>query len=190
VETFLAIASRRDERRYRPEPLPPASIERVLDAVIAVPVSFAAAARQLLPLPTTGAERALARNLADEHDHDLSDLATYEDIKTAATDGSLRVDVTDENVYVTSGLADDLADGPESVDREQLELAVELLRDVGEYAEDDIVDEILDADMPLGRLVAHVLDPNTVSRPNPPYAKAIEQWESLETFLESRLRQE
>ena len=98
-----------------------------------------------------GSERSLARYLADEHDHDLSDLATYEDIKTAATDGSLRVDVSEENVYVTSGLADDLADGPESVDRDQLELAVELLRDVGEYAEDDIVDETLDADMPLGR---------------------------------------
>ena len=137
-----------------------------------------------------GSERSLARYLADEHDHDLSDLATYEDIKTAATDGSLRVDVTDENVYVTSGLADDLADGPESVDRDQLELAVELLRDVGEYAEDDIVDETLDADMPLGRLVAHVLDSGTVSKPSAPHAKAVEQWESLETFLESRLRQE
>jgi hypothetical protein len=137
-----------------------------------------------------GSERALARYLADEHDHDLSDLATYEDIKTAATDGSLRVDVTDENVYVTSGLADDLSDGPDSVDREQLELAIELLRDVGDYAEDDVVDETLDADMPLGRLVAHVLDAKTVSKPNPPYAAAVEQWESLETFLESRLRPE
>jgi hypothetical protein len=137
-----------------------------------------------------GSERSLARYLADEHDHDLSDLATYEDIKTAATDGSLHVDVIDENVYVTSGLADDLGDGPESVDRDQLELAVELLRDVGEYAEDDIVEETLDADMPLGGLVAHVLDPGTVAKPNPPYAKAVEQWESLETFLESRLRQE
>ncbi len=137
-----------------------------------------------------GSERSLARYLADEHDHDLSDVATYEDIKTAATDGSLRVDVTDDNVYVTSGLADDLADGPDSVDRDQLELAVELLRDVGEYAEDDIVEETLDADMPLGGLVAHVLDPGTVAKPNPPYAKAVEQWESLETFLESRLRQE
>ncbi|OBB17815.1 primosomal protein [Mycobacteriaceae bacterium 1482268.1] len=137
-----------------------------------------------------GSERSLARYLADEHDHDLSDLATYEDIKTAATDGSLQVDVTDENVYVTSGLADDLADGPESIDRDQLELAVELLRDVGEYAEDDVVDETLDADMPLGRLVAYVLDPDTVRKPSPPYAEAVEQWESLETFLESRLRQE
>ena len=35
-------------------------------------------------------ERALARYLADEHDHDLSELSTYEDIRTAATDGSLR----------------------------------------------------------------------------------------------------
>ena len=137
-----------------------------------------------------GSERSLARYLADEHDHDLSDLATYEDIKTAATDGSLRVDVTEENVYVTSGLADDLADGPDSIDRDQLELAAELLRDVGEYAEDDIVDETLDADMPLGRLVAHVLDPETVRKPSGPYAEAVEQWESLETFLESRLRQE
>ena len=32
METFLAIASRRDERRYRPESLPPASTQRVLDA--------------------------------------------------------------------------------------------------------------------------------------------------------------
>ena len=113
-----------------------------------------------------GSERSLARYLADEHDHDLSDLATYDDIRTAATDGSLRVDVTEDNVYVLSGLADDFADGPDAVDRDQLELAVELLRDVGEYAEDDVVDETLDADMPLGRLVAHVLDPKTVSKPS------------------------
>lgn len=78
-------------------------------------------------------ERALARYLADEHDHDLSDLSTYDDIRTAATDGSLTVEVTDDNIYVLTGLADDLADGPEAVDREQLELAVEVLRDIGDY---------------------------------------------------------
>ena len=104
----------------------------------------------------------MARYLADEHDHDLSDLATYDDIRTAATDGSLQVNVSDDNVYVLTGIADDLADGPDAIDRDQLELAVELLRDVGEYAEDTIVDEALDADQPLGRVVAHVLDPDTV----------------------------
>ena len=86
-------------------------------------------------------ERTLARYLADEHDHDLSDLATYDDIRTAATDGSLQVNVSDDNVYVLTGIADDLAEGPDAIDRDQLELAVELLRDVGEYAEDTIVDE-------------------------------------------------
>jgi len=133
---------------------------------------------------------ALARYLADEHDHDLSDLATYDDIRTAATDGSLRVNVSDDNVYVLTGIADDLADGPDAIDRDQLELAVEFLRDVGEYSEDTTVEETLDADQPLGRVVAHVLDPDTVKRPSPPYAKAVEQWEALEAFVESRLRQE
>ena len=115
-----------------------------------------------------GSERALARYLADEHDHDLSDLATYDDIRTAATDGSLRVDVTDENVYVLTGIADDLADGPDAIDREQLGLAVELLRDVGDYSEDSTVDDVLEPDTPLGKLVAHVLDPDTARKPGRP----------------------
>jgi hypothetical protein len=136
-----------------------------------------------------GSGGALARYLADEHDHDLSDLATYDDIRTAATDGSLQVDVSDDNIYVLTGIADDIADGPDAVDHDQLQLAVEFLRDVGDYAEDTTVDESLDADQPLGRLVAHVLDP-AVSRPTPPYAAAVEQWEALEAFVESRLRQE
>ena len=105
-----------------------------------------------------GSERSLARYLADEHENDLSGFDTYDDIRTAATDGSLEIEVTDENVYVLSGLADDIADGPEAVDRDQLDLAVELLRDVADYAEDPAVDTALDADQPLGRFVAHVLD--------------------------------
>ena len=137
-----------------------------------------------------GSERSLARYLADEHDHDLSDLATYDDIRTAANDGSLRVEVTDHNVYVLSGLADDLADGPDAVDREQLELAVELLRDVGEYSDDSTVDEQLERGTPLGNLVAYVLDPDGERKPKPPYAKAVEKWGEIETFVESRLRQE
>ncbi|OBK28598.1 primosomal protein [Mycobacterium asiaticum] len=135
-------------------------------------------------------ERALARYLADEHDHDLSDLATYDDIRTAATDGSLKVDITDENVYVLSGLADDFADGPEAVDREQLDLAVELLRDIGAYSEESTVDKALDPGKPLGKLIGHVLEPESTSKPNGPYASAVRAWEKLEAFVESRLRRE
>ncbi|MDI3314773.1 MAG: primosomal protein [Mycobacterium sp.] len=135
-------------------------------------------------------ERALARYLADEHDHDLSDLSTYDDIRTAATDGSLAIQVTDENVYVLTGLADDLAAGPDAVDREQLDLAVELLRDVGDYAEDTTVDKALQPDRPLGRLVAYVLEPDSVGKPAAPDAQAVREWEELERFVESRLRRE
>ncbi len=135
-------------------------------------------------------ERALARYLADEHDHDLSDLSTYDDIRTAATDGSLHVDITDDNVYVLSGLADDFAGGPDAVDHEQLDLAVEFLRDLGEYSEDTTVDKALEIDEPLGKLVAYVLEPDSTSKPAAPYAAAVEAWEELEQFVDSRLRRE
>jgi hypothetical protein len=135
-------------------------------------------------------ERALARYLADEHDHDLSDLSTYDDIRTAATDGSLRVDVTDDNVYVLTGLVDDIAEGPDAVDRDQLDLVVELLRDVGDYAEDNTVDKALATERPLGKLAAYVLDSDSVNKPAPPYAQAVRAWEELERFVESRLRRE
>jgi hypothetical protein len=135
-------------------------------------------------------ERTLARYLADEHDHDLSDLSTYDDIRTAATDGSLRVDVTEDNVYVLNGLVDDIADGPDAIDRDQFALAVEFIRDVGDYSEDDAVDDLLADDTAIGRVVNHILEPDTFERPNPPYAAAVKQWEELEGFVESRLRRE
>ncbi|AIY45646.1 hypothetical protein [Mycolicibacterium fortuitum] len=135
-------------------------------------------------------ERALARYLADEHDHDLSDLATYDDIRTAATDGSLRVEVSEENVYVLSGISDDIADGPDAVDHDQLELAVELLRDVSDYSEDKTVDETLAETKALGKFVAYVLGNDNASKPEAPYAQAVEQWDALERFVESRLRAE
>ena len=136
-----------------------------------------------------GSERALARYLADEHESDLSGFSSYEIIRTAATDGSLRVEVTDENIYVLSGLADDIADGPEAVDRDQLDLALEFLRDVGDYAEDPSVAKALESDQPLGAFVDHVLDPKK-PKPKGSSAEAVDQWEELERFVESRLRAE
>ncbi|HWS94367.1 MAG TPA: primosomal protein [Mycobacterium sp.] len=137
-----------------------------------------------------GSERALARYLADEHDHDLADLSTYDDIRTAATDGSLSVEVTDDNIYVLSGLGDDFADGPDAVDREQLDLAVELLRDIGDYSEESTVDKALDTGRPLGKLVAYVLEPGSVGKPVPPYSATVREWEKLEQFVDGRLRRE
>ena len=50
------------------------------------------------------------------------------------------------------------------MDREQLDLAVEFLRDVGDYAEDNTVDKALDNGAPLGKLVAYVLEPDSVEQ--------------------------
>jgi hypothetical protein len=100
------------------------------------------------------------------------------------------VDVIEDNVYVLNGLADDIADGPDAIDRDQLALAVEFVRDVGFYSEDDAVDVLLAEDTTLGTLVNHVLDPDSMARPAPPYATAAREWEELEGFVESRLRRE
>ena len=135
-------------------------------------------------------ERTLARYLADEHDHDLADLSTYDDIRTAATDGSLRVEVNEDNIYVLNGLADDIADGPDSIDRDQLDLAIEFVRDVGDYSEDDTVETLLASDTALGRLVEYALNPDADDRPSGPFNKAVAEWEQLERFVESRLRRE
>jgi hypothetical protein len=102
----------------------------------------------------------------------------------------LRVEVTDDNIYVLSGLADDFADGPDAVDRDQLDLAVELLRDIGDYSEESTVDKALDTGRPLGKLVTYVLEPGSVGKPTPPYASVVREWEKLEQFVDGRLRRE
>ncbi|NLG56462.1 MAG: primosomal protein [Rhodococcus sp.] len=133
-------------------------------------------------------ERALARYLADNHEHDLAKFSTYEQIQIAAVDGSLDVEVTDENVYVLTGLADDLADGPTAVDPDQLDLAVEVFSDAADYAGEDIVETALAPSTPLGWYVSFLLEPDpTRLAPNPPYDAEAESWRELERDFEARL---
>ena len=138
-----------------------------------------------------GSERALARYLADDHDHDLAKVSTYAEVQTAAIDGSLRIDITDDNVYVLPGLADDLAEGPESVDIDQLDLAVELFTDAADFAEDDSVETALARSTPLGWYVSYTLepDPNRLA-PSAPFELEAEAWRALERDFEARLRKE
>ncbi|BDT94442.1 primosomal protein [Nocardia sputorum] len=133
-------------------------------------------------------ERALARYLADDHEHDLARVSTFADVQTAAVDGSLEVEVTDENVYVLPGLAEDLAEGPEAVDIEQLDLAVELFTDAADYADDATVEQALAQSTPLGWYVSYLLNPDpTRLAPNPPFTAEAQAWRELERNLESRL---
>lgn len=135
-----------------------------------------------------GSERALARYLADDHEHDLARVSTYGDVQTAAVDGSLEVEVDDENVYVLPGLADDLAEGPQAVDTDQLDLAVELFTDAADYADDDTVEAALAVSTPLGWYVSYLLNPDpTRMAPNPPFQAEAEAWKVLQEAFETRL---
>ncbi|MBB5914798.1 hypothetical protein BJY24_003665 [Nocardia transvalensis] len=134
-------------------------------------------------------ERALARYLADDHDHDLARVSTYGEVQTAATDGSLEIEVSDENVYVLPGLADDLAEGPKAVDIEQLDLAVELFTDAADYAQDETVEQALAKSTPLGWYVSYLLEPDpSRMAPSPPFTAEAEQWRALEQAFENRLQ--
>ncbi|MEC3954836.1 primosomal protein [Nocardia sp. CDC153] len=135
-----------------------------------------------------GSERALARYLADDHDHDLARVSTYGEVQTAAVDGSLDVEVDEENIYVLPGLAEDLAAGPKSVDTDQLDLAVELFTDAADYAEDESVEAALAVSTPLGWYVSYLLNPDpTRLAPNPPFEAEAEAWKALEAAFEARL---
>ncbi|EOM75443.1 primosomal protein [Rhodococcus rhodnii] len=133
-------------------------------------------------------ERALARFLADNHDHALARVSTYEQVQIAAVDGSLEIEVSDDNVYVLPGIADDLADGPTAVDTEQLELAVELFTDAADFAGDDAVDIALATSTPLGWYVSFLLEPDP-SRlaPSAPFDQESQAWRDLEQEFETRL---
>lgn len=137
-----------------------------------------------------GNERGLARYLADDHDHDLTGLSTYLAVQTAATDGSLEVEVADDNVYVLPGTADDLRAGPDDVDLDQLDLNVELFSDAAEYAGDESVEEALAPNVPLGRYINYLLDGDAAAAAphRPPFVMEAEAWRDLEHQFEGRLR--
>jgi hypothetical protein len=133
--------------------------------------------------------RALARYLADNHEHDIAEVSTYGDVQTAATDGSLSIEVTEENTYVLTGIGEDILGGPGAVDAEQLDLAVELFGDAADYADDDSVSEALQPSEPLGFFVSFVVNPDpTRLEPSGPFSAEAQAWRELERSFEARLK--
>jgi hypothetical protein len=136
--------------------------------------------------------KALARALADSGelaDTDLAQVSTWDEVLTKATAGELEVDVDSDNTYVLAGLAEDLAEGTDSIDPTQLELVVELLTDAGDWADDDTVSTALSSSESLGWLVSFVLrpDPNRLA-PSPPFDTEQSEWRKLVESFENRLR--
>jgi hypothetical protein len=143
-------------------------------------------------ISVTKSARALAKYLASvpASDNDLSEVSTWDEVAAKATDGSLEIDVETDNTYVLSGLADDLGDGTDTVDPVQLDLAVELLTDAADWADDKTVTEALAQSESLGWLVSFILRPDpTRLAPSPPFDTEQRAWESLVEAFENRLEQ-
>lgn len=99
--------------------------------------------------------------------------------------------MSDDNVYVLTGIADDIAEGIDAVDPDQLDLAVELFTDAANYAGDDSTDAALAGSTELGWFVNYVLEPDT-SRlaPSAPFDAEVAAWRELEREFEARLRKQ
>jgi hypothetical protein len=133
--------------------------------------------------------RSLVRYLADNREgHDLDAVSTWPQVTKRAQDRELEVALDDGNSYVLGGLADDLAGGPETVDPQQLELAVELLTDAEQWAGSDAADKALASSEPLGWLVSFLLRPDpTRLAPSAPFDAEVAAWRALVGGFEDRL---
>ena len=137
-------------------------------------------------------ERALARWIADDgaDGHDLAAASTWSEVVEQAGVGELTVQVDDLNAYTLTGLADDIAEGTLFVDPAQLELATELLLDVGEWAGDDEPREALAESEALGWLVSFIIKPDpTRLAPSPPFDAESARFRELVDALTARLHQ-
>ena len=137
-------------------------------------------------------DRALARWIAEDgaDGHDLVAASTWSEVVERAGVGELEVVVDDLNAYTLTGLDADIADSALNVDPSQLELATELLLDVGEWAGDDDPADALADNQPLGWLVSFVVRPDpTRLAPSPPFTAESARFRELVEGLTARLRQ-
>ncbi|BBG04498.1 MULTISPECIES: primosomal protein [Pseudonocardia] len=141
-----------------------------------------------------GSEQELVAALADpEHPAvagtDLTAAVTFAEVLEAAKAGDLDATVEDMNTYVLTGIGADLADGVLDLDPVQLDLASELLTDVGEWADAPEPAESLAESSSLGWLVSFVVRPDpTRMAPSPPFTREAQAWSDLVAGLEARLR--
>ncbi|MFD2466653.1 primosomal protein [Amycolatopsis silviterrae] len=121
-------------------------------------------------------------------DTDLAGVSTWDEVREKAAAGELEVEVDPDNTYVFPGLDEDIAEGPESIDPTQLELAVELITDAAEWAGDDTVETALAANESLGWLVSFVLRPDPSRlEPSAPFDAEQSAWRKLVEDFENRL---
>jgi hypothetical protein len=147
---------------------------------------FLGADGEIDTFPTRGA---LTRFIAEGGEGtDMALVSTWADVVERAAARELEVEVDPLNVYVLPGLDDDIAEGPLAVDPTQLEQAVELVRDVADWAGDDEPRHALAESQSLGWLVSFVIRPDpTRLAPSPPFDAEVAAWRRLVNQLVDRL---
>lgn len=112
--------------------------------------------------------------------HALASLEAWPDIRKAVADGEAAVLAGPENTYQMDDLDKGLLEGPEAVDRRQLELAVELLVDAALQRGDAESVEALGSSSPLGNLLGAAIKPDPERQaPAPPYDDEVAAWSVL-----------
>ncbi|WP_326568250.1 primosomal protein [Amycolatopsis rhabdoformis] len=125
------------------------------------------------------------KNVADT---DLADVSTWDEVLEKAAADDLEIDIDAENTYILTGIDDDIAEGVESIDPNQLELAVELITDAADWSDDDSVETALSQNESLGWLVSFVLRPDpTRLEPSAPFDTEQSAWRKLVESFENRL---
>jgi hypothetical protein len=136
-------------------------------------------------------ERALARWIAEDgaEGHDLTAASTWPEVVEQAGVGELVVEVDELNAYNLTELDHDITEGTLFVDPAQLELATELLLDVGDWAGDDEARQSLAESEALGWLVSFIIKPDpTRLAPSPPFDAEGARFHELVEAMVARLR--
>ena len=128
----------------------------------------------------------MTRWLTEHGEHDLAAVSTWQDVMDAINGGTVDVIVDPLNVYTFTGLAEDINNGPNNVDTQQLGRAYELIADAADWARDDAVSSVLVANPQTQEYLAYMLGSTSGYVPSAPYTAEVEGWRQLENGLVAR----
>jgi hypothetical protein len=118
--------------------------------------------------------------MVTEPTHSLAELEVWSEIRQAVTNGDAAVLAGPENTYVLDDLDARLLEGPDAVDRKQLELAVELLVDAALQRGDSETTDAVGSATPLGNLIGATIRPDPARQaPAPPFDDEVAAWSVL-----------
>lgn len=140
---------------------------------------------EIFTFPST---KHLGRWLLENSDHDLAGVSTWQDLIDTANAGELTVEVHPDNSYSFNGIADDIANGADSVDVKQMAKAYELLADAADWAGDDSLNSLLLANPRMQDYLAYMLGSTEAAGyvPSAPFTDKAETWTEMENQLIKR----